>query len=62
MDVLEKTDRIESKFHNRFYKKPGWLLPDKPSRGVNPYREKYLDENYPGLRENEYEKKETGNK
>jgi len=24
---------------------------------VNPYREKYLDEKYPGIRENEYEKK-----
>jgi len=61
MDVLEKTDRIENRFHNKFYKKPSWLLPNKPehpSRGVNPYREKYLDENYPGVRENEYEKKD----
>jgi len=60
MDALEKTGRIESKFHNRFYKKPSWLLPNQPekiSRGVNPYREKYLDEHYPGIRENEYEKK-----
>lgn len=61
MNVLEKTDRIENKFHNPFYKKESWLLPNKPekiSRGVNPYREAYLDEKYPGIRENEYEKPE----
>jgi len=60
MNVLEKSKRIENLFHNPFYKKPSWLLPNKPetiSRGVNPYREKYLDEKYPGIRENEYEKK-----
>ncbi len=60
MNVLEKTDRIENKFHNPFYKKPSWLLPNQPtevSKGVNPYREEYLDKNYPGVRENEYIKK-----
>ena len=59
MNVLENSDRIENKFHNKFYKKPSWLLPNKPvkpSDGVNPYREKYLDEKYPGIRENEYKK------
>ena len=59
MDALEKTNRIENRFQNRFYKKPSWLLPNKPehpSRGVNPYREEYLDANYPGIREGEYEK------
>ena len=61
MDKLEKTGRIENRFHNQFYKKESWLLPNKPttvSRGVNPYREAYLDEKYPGIRENEYEKPE----
>ena len=60
MNVLEKSKRIENLFHNPFYKRPSWLLPNKPetiSRGVNPYREKYLDEKYPNIRDNEYEKK-----
>ena len=61
MNALEKADRIENKFHNKFYKKESWLLPNKPekvSAGVNPYREEYLDREYPGIRENEYEKTE----
>jgi epoxyqueuosine reductase len=61
MNVMEKSGRIENKFHNPFYKKPSWLLSNKPEeipRGVNPYREKYLDKNYPGIRRNEYERKE----
>jgi hypothetical protein len=36
------------------------LLPNKPETlpmGVNPYREEYLDEKYPGIRENEYKRK-----
>jgi ferredoxin len=60
MNMLERTGRIENTFHNQFYRKESWLLPNKPteiSKGVNPFREKYLDENYPGIRENEYEKK-----
>ena len=60
MDALEKTGRIENTFKNKFYKKESWLLSNKPesvSDGVNPYREKYLDEKYPGIRENEYKKK-----
>ena len=59
MNSLEKTDRIENKFHNPFYKKESWLLPNKPetvSDGVNPYREQYLDEKYPGIRNGEYKK------
>ena len=61
MNALEKANRIENKFHNPFYKKKSWLLPNKPveiSKGVNPFREKYLDEKYPGIRKNEYEKKD----
>ena len=57
MNMLEKTGRIENKFHNSFYRKESWLLPNKPetvSKGVNPYREEYLDKKYPGIRENEY--------
>lgn len=59
MNMLEKTKRIENVFHNDFYKKESWLLPHKPetvSSGVNPYREAYLDEKYPGIRKNEYVK------
>ena len=59
MDMLEKTGRIENVFHNRFYRKDSWLLPHYPetvSPGVNPYREAYLDANYPGIRKNEYVK------
>jgi len=57
MNALEKSRKIENTFHNPFYKKKSWLLPNKPekvSEGVNPYREEYLDEKYPGMRENEY--------
>ena len=60
MNMLEKADRIENKFHNQFYKKPSWLLSNKPDTlpmGVNPYREELLDEKYPGIRKNEYERK-----
>ncbi len=59
MDALEKSGRIENTFHNRFYKKESWLLPNQPetvSPGVNPFREEYLDRNYPGIRKNEYVK------
>ena len=48
MNALGKSGRIENKFHNQFYKKPSWLLPNTPeviSKGVNPYREAYLDNN-----------------
>ena len=61
MNMLEKADRIENKFHNPFYYKKSWLLPNQPtevSKGVNPYREAFLDEKYPGIRANEYEKTE----
>ena len=59
MNALGKSGRIENKFHNQFYKKPSWLLPNTPeviSKGVNPYREAYLDKHYPGTRKNEYVK------
>ena len=61
MDALEKAGKIENKFHNHFYYKKSWSLSNKPevvSEGVNPYREEYLDKNYPGIRENEYKKTE----
>ncbi|MBE6560899.1 MAG: hypothetical protein E7662_07220 [Ruminococcaceae bacterium] len=57
MNALEKSGRTENVFHNQFYRKESWLLPNAPesvSQGVNPFREKYLDEKYPGIRENEY--------
>ena len=59
MDVLERSGRIEQTFHNKYFKKERWSLPlhpENPSDGVNPYREAYLDETYPGIRENEYKK------
>ena len=61
-DVLERAGRIENKFHNNYYKRKSWLLPNQPekiSTGVNPYREEYLDSHYPGIRKNEYEKPGT---
>jgi hypothetical protein len=57
MDVMEKSGRIEQTFHNSYFKGKRWefpLHPDKVIEGINPYREKYLDEKYPGIRENEY--------
>ncbi len=57
MNALEKAGRIENTFHNPFYKKEGWWLsntPEKVSDGVNPFREKLLDERYPGIRDGEY--------
>lgn len=59
MDVLERSGRIENVFHNRFYRKESWSLPNKPEKiadGVNPFREEFLDEKYPGIRKNEYKK------
>ena len=61
MDVLERAGRTENRFHNPFYRKEGWLLPNKPDTvadGVNPYREAYLDAKDPTLREGEYKKTE----
>ncbi len=61
MNALERSGRIENRFHNPFYYKKSWKLqntPEKVSPGVNPYREDFLDENYPGIRENEYVKTE----
>ena len=59
MNALERADRIENKFHNKFYKKPAWELSNTPETlptGVNPYREEFLDENFPGIRDNEYKR------
>ena len=60
MNAMEKAGRIENTFKEPFYKKKSWLLSNKPEKisdGVNPFREEYLDEKYPGIRENEYKKK-----
>ena len=61
MNVLEKAGRTENRFHNPFYRKESWLLPNKPTaiaEGVNPYREAVLDEMDPSLRKGEYKKTE----
>lgn len=60
MNSLEKSRRISNTFKKPFYKKKSWLMdnnpdPDKIDRGVNPFREKWLDKHYPGLRNNEYD-------
>lgn len=57
MDTLEKAGRIGNTFHNPFYRKQSWLLPNAPEtrKGrVNGWREEYLDERFPGRRKNEY--------
>ena len=59
MDRLEKAKRIENTFKEPFFRKKSWLMdnaPDKENldRGVNQFREKYLDEKFPGMREGEY--------
>ena len=61
MDVMEKAGRCEANFKNDYFKRDRWALPlhpEKSPEGVNPYREAYLDEHYPGIRENEYKKPE----
>ena len=65
MDVMEKTKHCEETFHNPYFKRERWALPLHPEKhpeGVNPYREAYLDEHYPGIRENEYISTETKKK
>lgn len=57
MDMLEKAGRIENTFHNPFHRKKCWTLANKTEsfdRGINPFREAYLDENFPDIRKNEY--------
>ena len=59
MDVMEKSGKCEAHFENPYFKRERWALPlhpDKEPEGVNPYREEYLDEHYPGIRKNEYKK------
>ena len=56
MNSLEKSGRIENIFHHPFYRKKTWRLTNKPVKvikGINPYRNKYLDEKFPGIRKNE---------
>jgi len=53
---LEKSKRIENTFHHPFYRKKSWMLSNQPEKvveGLNPFRNKWLDKNYPGIRENE---------
>lgn len=57
MDNLERTKRIENTFHNKFYRKKSWILPNEKQEKkgrINPWREEWLDKEYPGIRENEY--------
>ena len=59
MDRLEKAKRIENLFKEPFYKKKSWLMDNKPDKenldkGVNQFRDKYLDEKCPGIRKGEY--------
>ena len=59
MDVMERAHKCEAQFENPYFKRERWALPLHPEKhpeGVNPYREEYLDEHYPGIRENEYKK------
>jgi ferredoxin len=59
MDNLEKSNRIENKFKNKFYKKPSWELPTEKNEKkgiINPMREEFLDKNYPGIRDKEQSK------
>ncbi|HBL83357.1 MAG: hypothetical protein A2Y17_05285 [Clostridiales bacterium GWF2_38_85] len=63
MDSLEKSKRIENLFHNKFYRKPSWMMTNEPEEveeGVNQFRDRYLDNKYPGVRENEYKYKYKG--
>lgn len=56
MNSLEKSKRIENRFHNNFYRKKSWILSNKPDKiveGINPFRNKWLDEKIPGIRKNE---------
>ncbi len=58
MNSLERSGRIENTFHNRCYYKKSWKLSTGPEpgtkvSGINPYRDKFLDKNYPGIRKNE---------
>jgi hypothetical protein len=57
MDNLEKNKRIENTFHNQFYRKKSWILPndkDKKQGRINPWREEWLDKKYPNVRKGEY--------
>ncbi|MCL2517474.1 MAG: hypothetical protein FWF15_02810 [Oscillospiraceae bacterium] len=52
MDNLEKNNKIKNTFKNPFYKKPQWLLSHKKDEKVgviNPFREKWFEENHPNL-------------
>lgn len=60
MEALEKAGRTENKFKNPFMRKKEWAIPnkvEKPRQDVNPFRDRFLDEKYPGIRKNEYESK-----
>ncbi|GHV47275.1 (4Fe-4S)-binding protein [Spirochaetia bacterium] len=59
MNALEKAGRIENTFKEPFYRKKSWLMkytpdPDKIDKGVNQFRETYLEKHYPGVTAGEY--------
>ncbi len=57
MDNLERNKRIENLFHNPFYRKKSWILPNKKEEKkgrIHPWREEWLDNQFPGIRKNEY--------
>ena len=54
MNSLEKSNKIENKFHNAFYRKKPWKLKNKPKKiekGNNPFRNQWLDKKYPHSKE-----------
>jgi len=60
MNSLEKSKRIVNTFHQPFYRKASWIMSNQPVKieeGINPFRNKWLDKTYPGIRENEDFKK-----
>lgn len=59
MNNLEKNKRITNLFVNQFQRKPAWTLNNKKEKttgAINPFREEWLDKNFPGIREGEQEK------
>lgn len=53
---LEKAGRIKNTFHHEFRYKQPWMLSntiEQQQGTINPFREEYLDEHYPGIRKHE---------
>ena len=56
MDNLEKNGLIENTFENEFYRKKQWHIDMEVTEQegkINPWRERYLEENYPGVTKGE---------